>query len=173
MRSFGPGVRRYVPRVGGIRLCPRAPLKVSARRDQPHWGGPPSILGASCRAQGERSCGSRSWLGSAPAYIQENLGRLARRVQDLEDALQSAHSLNSAADHPLLEERLLRIKDPFLSAEYVLRPEGSPNGTVEHPQATLGSLFVTQQGRVKYIGPGALLDVSSSPRKRDAYSLAF
>jgi hypothetical protein len=117
--------------------------------------------------------GSRPWFGSARAYIQENLGRLARRVQDLEDALRSAHSLNSAADHPLLEERLLRVKDPFLSAEYVFRPEGSPNGTVEHPQATLGSLFVTQHGRVKYIGPGALLDVSSLLRKLDAMLIAF
>jgi hypothetical protein len=113
-----------------------------------------------------------TWL-SRPAYIQDNLGRLARRVRDLEDALQLAHSLSSDAEHPLLEESLMHIKVPFLSAEDVSRCGKSRSSTPENQRATVGSLSITQRGRVKYIGPGSLLDVSPSPCELDEYSLAF
>jgi hypothetical protein len=140
-----------------VRACP---LKPSADRHQRYGGGTSSILGADQRAQGDHACRTTiAWL-SRLAYIQDNLGLLARRVRDLEDALQSAHSLNSDSEHPLLEESLMHLKVPFLSAEDMSRSGKSRSSTPEDPRATVGSLSVTQRGRVKYIGPGSLLDVS-------------
>jgi hypothetical protein len=141
------------------------PLKVFARRHQRHGGGTPTVLGTHRRVQGEHVCRVLATTRlNEPAYIQENLGQLARRVQDLEEALQSAHSLISTTEHPLLEESLMHLKDPFLSPEDFARWEKSRSGTPEHLIATVGSLSITQHGRVKYIGPGSLIDVSPSHR---------
>jgi hypothetical protein len=58
----------------------------------------------------------------------------------------------------------MHLKDPFLSPEDFARWEKSRSGTPEHLIATVGSLSITQHGRVKYIGPGSLIDVSLSHR---------
>jgi hypothetical protein len=46
--------------------------------------------------------------------LRTNLESLAQRVRDLEDALRAAHALNASERHPLLEDELLKVKDPYL-----------------------------------------------------------
>ncbi len=45
--------------------------------------------------------------------LHEKITDLCARVRDLEDALRTAHALNSTEPHPLLTDDLLRVKAPL------------------------------------------------------------
>jgi hypothetical protein len=118
--------------------------------------------------------------------LRDTLGDLAGRIAALELALQASHAITSSLLHPLLEEDMLKIKEPYLRAPSPISPISQPipttgssspreptdtssasvsSSTTKSDTCTgvveaLGSLSINRNGRTKYFGPAALASVS-------------
>ncbi len=82
---------------------------------------------------------------------------LCVRVQDLEFALERAHSQLTNEHHPLLEEELIKIgKDPRSVVK--VEPGKSPVQAPEDvPIANLGTMKISKSGSYRWLGVGYIV----------------
>jgi hypothetical protein len=87
--------------------------------------------------------------------LHEKITELCSRVRDLEDALKTAHALNSSEPHPLLSDEFMRIKAP-LQREAPSRNPTTVNQQEEenNPDVidSFGTLAINVEGHTSYYG---------------------
>ncbi|KAL5482658.1 hypothetical protein ACEPAI_9252 [Sanghuangporus weigelae] len=80
----------------------------------------------------------------------QRLMQMSRRIRELEDALQIAHSsATGSARHPLLSEDLLRIKNHLEQPPPATREAGEPDEDIVD---SFGTLSILERGVETYIG---------------------
>ncbi|KAF9078142.1 hypothetical protein BDP27DRAFT_1310847 [Rhodocollybia butyracea] len=94
--------------------------------------------------------GNRFVLANTEDFLDE-IGQLATRVRQLEDALAHSHSMSSPQPHPLLSEDLLQIKRPLERDAQIKEKKLDANDKID----AMGSLSISDRGRSTFFGQTA------------------
>ncbi|KAL5527775.1 hypothetical protein ACEPAG_6576 [Sanghuangporus baumii] len=98
---------------------------------------------------------TRHGLKDTDADVQtQKLTQMSKRIQQLEDALQIAHSSLTTSTHPLLSDELLKIKNIIEGPMHVkMETDASDEDTVD----SIGTLRILGRGIESYVGANKLV----------------